>query len=444
MNENELFEKAPIPKAYFTMALPVVFSMVVSLIYNVVDTYFIAKTQNASLVAAVSLCAPLFTLMIALGDIFGIGGSSVLSRLFGQKENDMARNASGFCLYGSIVCGILITCILFLFKNPILNILGATQETLVYANQYYKYIALGSTFIIVSLTPSNLIRTEGLATSSMIGTIVGSVVNIILDPLFIFTLNMGAGGAALATILGYFFSDIVFLYLTKTKAKRLTLSIKEVKIPKKIIKDIFAIGIPASLTNIVASLGQTLMNRSLIVYGNENVAAMGIALKINMIILLVMIGFAFGAQPLLGFNYGADNTERLKKLIKFDVLVELSFSIVTAIILAIFAPSIISLFMKDPEIISIGSRMLRWLILTSPCVGIVLVFTTLFQSEGKGIPALILSIARQGVIYALCLFIASKLFGLQGIIASQALSDVLTMCIAFILYKQNTRIKHDM
>lgn len=435
MNENELFEKAPIPKAYFTMALPVVFSMVVSLIYNVVDTYFIAKTQNASLVAAVSLCAPLFTLMIALGDIFGIGGSSVLSRLFGQKENDMARNASGFCLYGSIVCGIFVTCILFLFKNPILHFLGASEETIVYASQYYRYIALGSTFIIVSLTPSNLIRTEGLATSSMVGTIIGSVINIILDPLFIFTLNMGAGGAALATILGYFVSDIVFLYLTKTKAKRLTLSIKEAKIPKKIIKDIFVIGIPASLTNIVASLGQTLMNRSLIVYGNENVAAMGIALKVNMIILLVMVGFAFGAQPLLGFNYGAHNTERLKKLIKFDMMVELSFSIVTALILAIFAPSIISLFMKNQEIISIGSSMLRWLILTGPCVGIILVFTTLFQSEGKGIPALILSIARQGVIYALCLFFASKLFGLQGIIASQALSDVFTLMIALLIYK---------
>ena len=435
MNENELFEKAPIPKAYFTMALPVVFSMVVSLIYNVVDTYFIAKTQNASLVAAVSLCAPLFTLMIALGDIFGIGGSSVLSRLFGQKENDMARNASGFCLYGSIVCGIFVTCILFLFKNPILHFLGASEETIVYASQYYRYIALGSTFIIVSLTPSNLIRTEGLATSSMVGTIIGSVVNIILDPLFIFTLNMGAGGAALATIIGYFVSDIVFLYLTKTKAKRLTLSIKEAKIPKKIIKDIFVIGIPASLTNIVASLGQTLMNRSLIVYGNENVAAMGIALKVNMIILLVMVGFAFGAQPLLGFNYGAHNTERLKKLIKFDMMVELSFSIVTALILAIFAPNIISLFMKNQEIISIGSSMLRWLILTGPCVGIILVFTTLFQSEGKGIPALILSIARQGVIYALCLFFASKLFGLQGIIASQALSDVFTLMIALLIYK---------
>ena len=225
------------------------------------------------------------------------------------------------------------------------------------------------------------------------------------------------------------------MYLTKTKAKRLTLSIKEAKIPKKIIKDIFVIGIPASLTNIVASLGQTLMNRSLIVYGNENVAAMGIALKVNMIILLVMVGFAFGAQPLLGFNYGAHNTERLKKLIKFDMMVELSFSIVTALILAIFAPSIISLFMKDPEIISIGSSMLRWLILTGPCVGIILVFTTLFQSEGKGIPALILSIARQGVVYALCLFFASKLFGLQGIIASQALSDLCTLLIALLIYK---------
>ncbi len=435
MNENELFEKAPIPKAYFTMALPVVFSMVVSLIYNVVDTYFIAKTQNASLVAAVSLCAPLFTLMIALGDIFGIGGSSVLSRLFGQKENDLARNASGFSLYGSILCGLVITLILFLFKAPILSFLGASSETLKYASQYYTYIALGSTFIIVSLTPSNLIRTEGLATLSMVGTIIGSIVNIILDPIFIFVFNMGAGGAALATILGYFVSDCFFIYLTKYKAKRLTLSIKEAKIPKKIIKDIFVIGIPASLTNLVASFGQTLMNRYLVTYGSENVAAMGIALKVNMIILLVTVGFAFGAQPLLGFNYGAKNTERLKKLIQFDIFVELTFTIVTAILLAIFAPHIISLFMKDANIIAIGTRMLRWLIVTSPFVGIILVFSTLFQSEGKGIPALILSIARQGIIYAPCLFLASKLFGFTGIIASQAISDVCTLFVALIIYR---------
>ena len=435
MKENELFEKASIPKAYFTMALPVVFSMVVSLIYNVVDTYFVAKTQNASLVAAVSLCAPLFTLMIALGDIFGIGGSSVISRLFGQKKNEEAKNVSSFCLYTSIVCGLIVTVLMFIFKSTILNFLGTSKDTLPYAIQYYNYIAIGATFIIVSLTPSNLIRTEGLATLSMVGTVIGSLVNIVLDPIFIFGLNMGAGGAALATILGYLISDIFLLYFTHHKAPRLSISFKDMKVSKKNIKDIIAIGIPASITNIMASFGQTLCNRYLVSYGTNNVAAMGIALKVNMIILLVMVGFAFGAQPLLGFNYGAGNKERLKKLIQFDLIVEIVFALCTAILLALFAPSIVRIFMQDPDIVAIGTKMLRWLIVTGPFVGIILVFSTLFQSEGKGIPALILSIARQGVVYAIVICIASKLFGFQGILASQALSDTITMCLALLIYK---------
>lgn len=434
MNNNDLFEKAPISKAYFKLALPVVLSMVISLVYNMVDTFFVAQTQNTNLVAGVSLCAPIFTLMIALGDIFGIGGSSVISRLFGQKQDEEGKNVSGFCFYGTIVCGILVSLIMMIARKPILTILGTNQATLPYASQYYTYMALGATLIIVSLTPSNLMRTEGLATESMIGTITGSIINMILDPIFILYLNMGAGGAAIATIIGYFASDLVFIYLTLKKSKKLSISLKHTHITKNEVISIFTIGIPASITNLMSSFAMAMTNNYLVTYGNDKVAAMGIVLKINMIVLLVMIGFAFGAQPLLGYNYGAHNTKRLKEIIKFDLFVEITFAVITSIILALFTSSFIKIFMNDPSIIQAGTLMLRFLLLSSPCVGIILVFTTLFQSEGKALPALLLSIGRQGIVFAIFLLL-SNIFGYYGIISSQMIADIITAIIALILYK---------
>lgn len=434
MNNNDLFEKVPISKAYFKLALPVVLSMVISLVYNMVDTFFVAQTQNTNLVAGVSLCAPIFTLMIALGDIFSIGGSSVISRLFGQKQDEEGKNVSDFCFYGAIVCGILVSLIMMIARKPILTILGTNQATLPYASQYYTYMALGATLIIVSLTPSNLMRTEGLATESMIGTITGSIINMILDPIFIFYLNMEAGGAAIATIIGYFASDLVFIYLTLKKSKKLSISLKHTHITKNEVISIFTIGIPASITNLMSSFAMAMTNNYLVTYGNDKVAAMGIVLKINMIVLLVMIGFAFGAQPLLGYNYGAHNTKRLKEIIKFDLFVEITFAVITSIILALFTASFIKIFMNDPSIIQAGTLMLRFLLLSSPCVGIILVFTTLFQSEGKALPALLLSIGRQGIVFAIFLLL-SNIFGYYGIISSQMIADIITAIIALILYK---------
>lgn len=434
MNNNDLFEKVPISKAYFKLSLPVVLSMVISLVYNMVDTFFVAQTQNTNLVAGVSLCAPIFTLMIALGDIFSIGGSSVISRLFGQKQDEEGKNVSDFCFYGAIVCGILVSLIMMIARKPILTILGTNQATLPYASQYYTYMALGATLIIVSLTPSNLMRTEGLATESMIGTITGSIINMILDPIFILYLNMEAGGAAIATIIGYFASDLVFIYLTLKKSKKLSISLKHTHITKNEVISIFTIGIPASITNLMSSFAMAMTNNYLVTYGNDKVAAMGIVLKINMIVLLVMIGFAFGAQPLLGYNYGAHNTKRLKEIIKFDLFVEITFAVITSIILALFTSSFIKIFMNDPSIIQAGTLMLRFLLLSSPCVGIILVFTTLFQSEGKALPALLLSIGRQGIVFAIFLLL-SNIFGYYGIISSQMIADIITAIIALILYK---------
>ena len=185
----------------------------------------------------------------------------------------------------------------------------------------------------------------------------------------------------------------------------------------------------------MSSFAMAITNNYLVVFGNDKVAAMGIVLKINMIVLLVMIGFAFGAQPLIGYNYGAKNTKRLKEIIKFDLLVEIIFALCTSVTLALFTPSFIKIFMNDSTIIQSGTLMLRFLLLSSPCVGIILVFTTLFQSEGKALPALLLSIGRQGVVFVICIIVLSHIFGYYGIICSQTIADILTAIMALVLYK---------
>lgn len=244
--ENELFEKMPIQKAYMKLALPVVFSGVLTLVYNMVDMFFVAKTGDTNLVAGVTLCGPVFTLLIAMGDIFGLGGASVISRLFGMKKNEDGKRLSVFCLDGCFIFGILIAILLLVFKMPILTLLGASTETFAHASSYYFWIALGSPFVILALAPTNLLRTEGHATAAMIGSVTGSVVNMILDPVFIFGLHMGAGGAAIATVIGNICADIFYIYFICKKSQWLSMKLSGFYIRAGEVRQILSIGIPSS------------------------------------------------------------------------------------------------------------------------------------------------------------------------------------------------------
>lgn len=439
--EQELFARAPIPRAYFKMALPVVLSMLVSLVYNMVDTWFIAQTQNTALVAGVSLCAPMFTLMVAMGDIFGLGGSSLISRLLGQGKEKRVRHVSAFCSYGAIVWGVLVGALMLIFRQPILHLLGASSDTMDSAMAYYSYLALGAPAIIFTLVPSNILRTEGMAVASMVGSITGALVNMILDPIFIFGLNMGAGGAALATVLSNVVSAVLLVVLLVAKSQRLSMRLRDCPVQRTELREILVIGVPASITNLMQSFAMTMTNRFLLPYGTGNVAALGIALKVNMIVMLIMVGFAFGAQPLLGYNYGANNRERLRDILKFDVLVQLVFSVVMTVVFLIFAPQIIRIFMSDSGVIQAGSRILRCMVITMPLMGIILVCTTLFQAAGKAMPAFLLSISRQGVALLLCMVVLSAVFGLYGVILAQAAADVVSVILALVLLKRSNILK---
>lgn len=438
--DNELFEKAPIPEAYFSLAMPVVLSMLVTLVYNMVDTYFIAHTGNTDMVAGVSLTAPVFTVMIALGDIFGLGGSSVISRLFGQHRFADGKRLSAFCFYAAIATGLLILVLGLAFRDPMLALLGATDDTWQYASDFYTLIIVGSPFIIVSMTPTNLLRTEGFATPSAIGSIAGTIINICLNPLFIHVFGWGAAGSAGATVIANICTDAYYIWFLLKRSRNLSIDPRlmlrggKLDITRHEASGILAIGIPASVTNLMQSLGIVMVNLFLLPYGNDAVAAMGIALKIVMIAVMILVAFAFGGQPLIGYNYGAGNMERLRALLRFAYLFLAALALAMTALLIACARPLMGFFTTDAHIVELGTGMLRVQLLSTVCVAIVLVTTCTFQSAGKAVGALLLSISRQGVMLAITLFAGHAIAGYHGVIAAQAMADLLTAILAVVLF----------
>ena len=268
----------------------------------------------------------------------------------------------------------------------------------------------------------------------MTGTILGSVVNIILDPIFISVLGLGAAGAAIATVLGNICADLFFVWFLMTKSRKLSINPAGFHISAAEIGQILAIGFPASITNFMQSFGIAFMNRFLLPYGNERVAAMGIVMKINMIAVLILVGFAFGGQPLIGYNYGAGNHKRLQKILQFSYRFETGTGLLLALILALTARPMIGLFIKDPVIVETGIPMLRMQLVGMPFIAVVLVTTCIFQSSGKAWNAFLLSVSRQGVLFAVVILLAARLAGYYGVLMAQAVSDLLTALLAVWLF----------
>lgn len=432
---NELFEKEKISTAYFRLSIPLVLSLVVTLIYNLADTFFVAQTGNTNLVAGVSLGAPVFMLLMAFGNIFGQGGSSMISRLLGQQDLDGVNRVSSFCFYAAWIVGLAVTVILLSFKAQVLLLLGASPETLQHASDYYFWIVLGSPVIVASYVHTNHLRSEGLSKESMIGSVGGAVVNIILDPILISILGLGAAGAAIASVIGYLFTDIFLIMIVAAKSRSLSMNPRKIRIPLSYVGQIFGIGIPAAIVNVMQSISVILVNQFLLPYGNDRIAAMGIVLKVSMIVLLVLTGLAFGGQPMFGYYFGSGNRKKLRELFRFC----LSFISITALILtsAVFILSgvLMQTFIDNESIVREGTLMLRWQVISMVFVGIVLLITIIFQSAGKVMGSFILSISRQGVVFLAVLLIAVRFAGYTGIIAAQAISDIISAILALFLLR---------
>lgn len=434
MNTNrELFEDAPVPKAVATMAVPTMISMLVVVIYNMADTFFIGQTGDPLQVAAVSLATPVFMIFMALGNLFGIGGSSAISRALGEKHMERARNLSSFCCYASLGLGVIVAFISLVFMGGILRLIGASANTMEYADQYLTIIAIGAPFIIFATAFGNILRGEGAARESMIGNLIGTIVNIILDPIMILSLGWGVSGAALATVIGNMAASLFYLMHFLRKKSSLSIHPRDFRMGNHIASGVALIGIPASLNNILMSCANIILNLALAGYGDTPVAAMGVAMKSNMLVVLLQIGLCAGIQPLIGYNYGARNKKRLLQVFRFTGICSVMMGTVLTLLMMVARRMLIQIFINDPAVISYGIKMVIALQLSGPFIGILFLCINTIQGMGKAFPSLVLTICRQGLIFVPLIFILNHLFGLDGVIYAQPAADYLSIGIGAVL-----------
>lgn len=448
MKDNtKIFAEYKVPRAVAAMALPSMMGMLINIIYNLADTFFVGQTGDSNQVAAVSVSMPLFFFFLAIGNLFGIGGCAFISRSLGEGKKDKVKTISSFCIYGALVLGIFIGILFFFFREPLLYLVGASDNTIGFAQDYLKWVAVGAPFSVLSITVCNLVRGEGAAKISMVGSVLGQVVNVILDPIFIlgsgdklfgitlpFGLDMGVAGAAIATVLGNVFSVVFFLVYFLRGKSILSITPKRFSMKNGIAKGVINVGLPASLNNLLMSISNIIVNIVLVSYGDNAVAAMGVAMKANMLVIMLQIGLAQGVQPLIGYCYGAKNYARMKKCMGFSIVCNIVIGTVMMLFYLVFRENVISMFIDDAEVVSLGVKMLTAIMSPGPVIGIMFVLNFAFQGMGKGIQSFILSVGRQGLVYIPLLFILNKLVGLDGIIWAQAAADFVCVIMSIIMF----------
>ena len=437
--ENDIFEKMPVPQAILKSAIPTIIGMVVILIYNIADTYFVGQIGDPLQVAAVSLTVPVFLLFMATGNLIGIGGTSVISRSLGAKRPEYAKKVSSFCFYASLGAGVIMMLLFLVLMPLILRMIGASVDTGPFARSYLTIVAYSAPFVIVSTAFGNILRGEGRPKEAMVGMMLGTVVNIILDPLMILVLDMGVAGAAWATLIGNVAGSIYFIWYILKKTSVLSISPGDFQIGDKIFTGVMAIGIPAALNNVLMSMSNIILNNFLAAYGDIQVAAMGVAMKVGMIVALLQIGLGAGIQPLLGYSFGARNHERFKAILKVSLLYTVSMGLILTLACWFSAGHIVRGFIDSPEVSAFGTDFVKVLLLTGPFIGIMFVFMNALQAVGAAGESLILSVSRQGLVFLPMLFLLDRVMGLTGIVYAQPAADFFSLFMAAFLFARRNR-----
>ena len=443
MEQNQQFQRmtqTPVGKLIATLSIPTIISMLVTAVYNMADTFFVSKL-GTSASGAVGIVFSVMAIIQAIGFTFGMGSGSWISRLLGAKEEEKSKEVAATGFYSAIFIGVLIAVVGEWKIDEIMRILGASETILPYARDYARYILLAAPIMGSSFVLNNVLRSEGHAKFAMIGITTGGLLNIALDPVFIFTFGMGIRGAALATACSQLVSFLILLsyfLMNKTTTK---LGIHRLSKDPKVYYQILKNGLPSLSRQGLASIASILLNQHAMVYGDAAVAAMAIVSKIFMMIFSVMIGFGQGYQPVAGFNYGAGNMERVKAALKFTLRVGIIGMTCAAVVLFFTASGLMSLFISDdPAVIEIGTMALRAQAISMPLIPIGTVSNMTYQAVGKAWRATIMSSMRQGIFFIPLIFILPAAFGLGGVASTQAAADVLTAIICapflYVFYKR--------
>jgi len=430
LKQYNLMTKTPMVRLILRLSAPTIVSMMISSIYNMADTFFVSQL-GTSASGAVGVVFPLTAVLQAVGFMIGSGAGSRISIYLGEGKSEEADKTASSALFASVLSGIVIALLFKLYLVPVLRFVGATETILPYAESYANYILIGFPVMCASFVLNHLLRCQGKTALSMIGISTGGILNIILDPIFIFTFKMGIAGAAIATVLSQAISLAILLIFLLSKYSVIKVSLKKISWKFSMYWMIIRIGAPSFLRQGLASISSSLLNNRVAVYGDSAVAAFSIVGRVSFLIMAVMLGVGQGFQPVVGYNYGARNYKRVRSAYKVTLMIGCAMMAAAACLCFIFAPGIMAIFRPDdPEVIRIGSFVLRLQSVVLPLMSVTVSTNMLHQSLAKSKESTFLALTRQGLYFIPLIIILPSLFGLFGIQIAQSISDVLSMLTA--------------
>lgn len=446
MNQTQdkeyLFERMPVPGAVIQLSLPIVISSLVTILYNLADTFFVGMLNNPVENAAVTLVYPVTLAFNAVNNLFGVGVSSAMSRHLGRKAYDQVQVCSAFGFYGAMISGMLFSALCILFRLPLLTLLGTDAQTLDATAGYLHWtVCCGALPAILNVVQSYMVRSEGSTLHASIGTMSGCLLNIVLDPIFILPwgLNMGAAGAGLATFLSNCVACLYFVVLARIKKGKTFVSMDLRLLPKvtaEQIRDILGVGIPTSIQNLLNVTGTTLLNNFTAPFGAAAIAAMGISQKLYMIPMQVSLGFSQGIMPLVSYNYASGNRKRMKQTILFAMRIIVCSMLFLTVVYYLSAPAMIRAFMDSEEIIAYGSRFLRVMSLGFVFLCTDFLAVGVFQALGMGRNALLFAICRKLVLEIPLLFLLNHFYPLYGLPFAQLITEIFLSCLGVIMLRR--------
>ena len=419
MKNEALFRTGSVWKSIISMAVPSIVIILVMVLYNMADMFFVGCLGDTAQVAAVSVVGPVFSILSAVATMLGAGSSAIIARCFGAGEIEQGKTCSSLCFWSSFFLGGLLVS-----RVPLLRVLGSNAEFFPYAERYLQVLALGAPLFILSNSMAMLVRAEGAVKEGLIGNLLGTLVNCIFDPLFILVLNFGVSGAAAASVLGNLVATGCYLRYIVKHGTVLTIDLRPALKKPQMLGEMLAIGLPNGISSLLAGFASSFSNRLLVTHGTAAVAAMAAAGKTTMIISMIAMAICMGCQPLLAYSYGAGDTKRLKQLLKDLILLTVVFGVLAGAASFAGRNALIGMFIKEEGAFRLGTQLVIYLVLGSPVIGLTYLATSLLQSVGRASGAVVLSLLRQGLLLIPLLYLMNALCGVQGIAAAHLMADV--------------------
>jgi len=429
----ELLERSPVPQAILKLSIPTVLSNIVSLLYNLTDTYFIGLLDDPVQLGAISLAFPVFMLIQAIGNVFGNGAPSYISRCLGAKRYDEVKRTSAVSVYVSSAATIVIGIAIFAFMDPILHLLGTSEANIGPTRSYLQVIVAFAVVIILQVILSSMLRAVGKVKEAVIGIIIGTVLNIILDPVFILVFHQGVAGAAIATIIGNFVGVVYYIVVYIKGDIPLSIQLKDCRPSVRIFSEVLKIGLPNSVSVIIMSCSNIILNNLASDFGDHVVSAYGVSGKLIQMVFMIVVGYVTGYMPFAGYNYGAGNFKRMLSALKFTMLSGTGICLVLLVPFVWLSPNFVGAFTTDAQIIDVGVRFLRAQAWAVPIMAVQSTMMVTFQATGQAIRAMTVNMGRQLLYNIPFLFLFSRLWGLNGLLHAQMAADYCTVITAVLI-----------